>query len=310
MYLYFPVSTLRHLIVSHTNTCTSTWEYDLTRYRYVLCPFQRVTFCMTVPVWPCSQSGVRIRIHFIRIRIQHFRMDTNPDPDPDPDPIRIQGFKDQKLKKNCSWKKNKKFFWSKTVIYLSLGLHKVPMSKLQKKPSALKRGHPTLQNMNFYKFSYFCGSPESGSGSTDPIESGSNPDPDPQPCSQYINICLVFTVHQQAWQIRVQLLFCVPLASWYRYRIYIDAKLATQLNSILIVLCVPVVFWFSEKSVRTGIGTGTWYITITGTVFCINFSVKVVNTLPVPVLTVLHFLWDIKVKWEVCEYVCPIPTDP
>jgi hypothetical protein len=26
------------------------------------------------------------------------------------------------------------------------------MSKLQKKPSALKRGHPTLQNMNFYKF--------------------------------------------------------------------------------------------------------------------------------------------------------------
>ena len=27
--------------------------------------------------------------------------------DPDPDPIRIQGFNDQKLKKN-SWKKNKK----------------------------------------------------------------------------------------------------------------------------------------------------------------------------------------------------------
>jgi hypothetical protein len=26
------------------------------------------------------------------------------------------------------------------------------MSKLQKKPSALKRGHPTLQNMNLYKF--------------------------------------------------------------------------------------------------------------------------------------------------------------
>jgi hypothetical protein len=26
------------------------------------------------------------------------------------------------------------------------------MSKLQKKPSALKRGHPTLKNMNFYKF--------------------------------------------------------------------------------------------------------------------------------------------------------------
>jgi hypothetical protein len=33
------------------------------------------------------------------------------------------------------------------------------MSKLQKKPSALKRSHPTLQNMNFYNFFfYFCGS--------------------------------------------------------------------------------------------------------------------------------------------------------
>jgi hypothetical protein len=39
-------------------------------------------------------------------------------------PIRIQSFNDQKLKKNYSWKK-KKFFWSKTAIYLSLGLHKV-----------------------------------------------------------------------------------------------------------------------------------------------------------------------------------------
>ncbi len=29
---------------------------------------------------------------------------TDPDPDPDPDPIRIQGFNDQKLKKNNSWK--------------------------------------------------------------------------------------------------------------------------------------------------------------------------------------------------------------
>jgi hypothetical protein len=37
-------------------------------------------------------------IHFFRIRIQHLRMNTNPDPDP----IRIQGFKDQKFKKNYS----------------------------------------------------------------------------------------------------------------------------------------------------------------------------------------------------------------
>jgi hypothetical protein len=59
------------------------------------------------------------------------------------------------------------------------------MSKLQKKPSALKRGHPTLQNMNFYKFFptfvvHFC-PPGSGSGSTGPIEYGSNPDRDPDP---------------------------------------------------------------------------------------------------------------------------------
>ncbi len=39
-------------------------------------------------------AGLRIRIQFIRI--QHFRLNT------DPDPIRIQGFNDQKLKKNYS----------------------------------------------------------------------------------------------------------------------------------------------------------------------------------------------------------------
>jgi hypothetical protein len=44
----------------------------------------------------------RIRIHFLRIRIQWIRMEANTDPDTDPDPIRIQGFNDQKLKKNNS----------------------------------------------------------------------------------------------------------------------------------------------------------------------------------------------------------------
>jgi hypothetical protein len=38
---------------------------------------------------PCI-SGLRTRIHFIRVQIQHLRMNTNPDPDP----IRIQGFND------------------------------------------------------------------------------------------------------------------------------------------------------------------------------------------------------------------------
>jgi hypothetical protein len=71
------------------------------------------------------------------------------------------------------------------------------MSKLHKKPSALKREHPTLQNMNFLKFFLLLWvifalldpdpDSESGSGSTDPIESGSNgdPNPDPQSWSEY-----------------------------------------------------------------------------------------------------------------------------
>jgi hypothetical protein len=50
-----------------------------------------------------------------------------------------------------------------------------------KKPSAHKRGHPTLQNMNFEKnflllwviFTLLDPGPDSGSGFTYPIESGS-----------------------------------------------------------------------------------------------------------------------------------------
>jgi hypothetical protein len=46
-----------------------------------------------------KNAGLRIRIHFIRI--QHFRLNTNPDPDP----IWIQGFNDQKVKKDTAEKK-------------------------------------------------------------------------------------------------------------------------------------------------------------------------------------------------------------
>jgi hypothetical protein len=75
------------------------------------------------------------------------------------------------------------------------------MSKLQEKPSALKAEHPGLKQMKFINFFYVCGSflpswiriwirivnqdldPDcesgSGCGSRDPIESGSNPDTDP-----------------------------------------------------------------------------------------------------------------------------------
>jgi hypothetical protein len=138
-----------------------------------------------------EKSGLRIRIHFTRIRIQlkHFRLNT----DPDPDPIRIQGFKDQKWKKKLLLTKKLNFFWIKNY---NLPIPRPPYrkSKLQKKPSALKRGHPTLQNMDLKKklillwviFALLALDPdpdsEYGSGSTDPIESGSNPDTDPQPC--------------------------------------------------------------------------------------------------------------------------------
>ncbi len=65
-------------------------------------------------------------------------------------------------------------------------------SKLQEKPLAFKIEHPALQKIKFINFfsifmGHFCPPvSESGSGweswSRDPIESGSNPDPDPQHC--------------------------------------------------------------------------------------------------------------------------------
>ncbi len=89
---------------------------------------------------------IRIRIHWvpIRIRIQHFRLNT--------DPIWIQGFDDQKIKKICSWKKIRYFFFQ-IVIYFSLGLHK----------KNYRRSHQHIKTWNFVTFFYFCGS--SGSGS-------------------------------------------------------------------------------------------------------------------------------------------------
>ncbi len=66
------------------------------------------------------------------------------------------------------------------------------MSRLQKKPPAHKRGHPTLQNMNFF---YFCESflpswiririliPNTDPGPLARL----NTDPDPKPCFKYIS---------------------------------------------------------------------------------------------------------------------------
>ncbi len=59
----------------------------------------RILEILILPKKILSQPGFRIRIHLIRIRIQRLRLDTNTDP------IRIQGFYDQKLKKNYSWRK-------------------------------------------------------------------------------------------------------------------------------------------------------------------------------------------------------------
>jgi hypothetical protein len=95
----------------------------------------------------------------------------------------------------------KKFTAEKKIQFFKIKNYNLPnarpplrTSKLQKKPSALKREHPILQNMKFQNFFYFCGSflpslipiripntdpkrdSEYGSGSTDLIASGSNRD--------------------------------------------------------------------------------------------------------------------------------------
>jgi hypothetical protein len=67
----------------------------------------------------------------------------NPDPTfqvyLDPDPIRIQGFDYQKLNlKNTA----------EHFLIFFMKICNLLMSKLQEKPSALKREHPVLQKMN------------------------------------------------------------------------------------------------------------------------------------------------------------------
>ncbi len=99
-------------------------------------------------------------------------------------PIRIQGFVDQKLTK--IYNKNKYFvlfFKSKTTIY---PIPRPPQrtSKLQKE--AFKRTSSTSKH-EIFKFFLLLSvifallDPDSESGSTDPIETGSHSDPDPQP---------------------------------------------------------------------------------------------------------------------------------
>jgi hypothetical protein len=73
------------------------------------------------------------------------------------------------------------FFKSKITIYLSLGLYKGRSSYRRSLQPLKEETHPALQNMKLVNFFLFLRAmfalldpdPESGSGSTDLIESGS-----------------------------------------------------------------------------------------------------------------------------------------
>ncbi len=92
--------------------------------------------------------GFRIRVHLIQIRIRPIILGWIP--------IRIQS--GSRVFMTKYWKK---FTAEKFLIKnYNLPIPRPPYrtSKLQKKPSALKRKHPALQNMKFLNFFYFCGS--------------------------------------------------------------------------------------------------------------------------------------------------------
>ncbi len=101
------------------------------------------------------------------IRIHHFKLNTDPDP----------AFWWPKIEKYLQLGKMW-FFLSNTAISLSLGFHKGrPSYRRSLQPSKGNIQH--FKTWNFWIFFYFVGhfcTP--GSGSTDPIESGSNPNPD------------------------------------------------------------------------------------------------------------------------------------
>ncbi len=112
------------------------------------------------------------------------------------------------------------FFWSKTTIYLFLGLHKERPS-YRKAFSSQKRTSNTSKHEFFEFFSTFVAfalldpDPDSESGSTDPIESGSNTDPDPQPwlsgtcSSRPTSTALISTRHRATRSLRPQELLLV-----------------------------------------------------------------------------------------------------
>jgi hypothetical protein len=107
------------------------------------------------------------------IAVLWIRILLNLDPDPDQAfqvnriryRIRIQGFDDQKNEKKC-------FFYIFFIKNLNLLILRPSYrtSKLQEKPSALKRDHPALQKMKLINCFLFIGSfypPGSGSSTLD-----------------------------------------------------------------------------------------------------------------------------------------------
>jgi hypothetical protein len=111
----------------------------------------------------------RIRI---RIRIQLFKLNN----DPDPHFIRIQGFDDQKWKKNLHLEKNLIFLLSKVATDGFLGLHKGrDVQATEEAFSPQKRTYSTSKQVIFALLNPRF---QSGSGSTDLFESGSKPDAD------------------------------------------------------------------------------------------------------------------------------------
>ncbi len=109
---------------------------------------------------------MRIRIHFIRIRIQaENRSGSGSNAGPDPVPIRIQGFNDQKLKKITAEKKNLNFFLDQKLKNVQVTEEAFSS---QKRPFNTSK-HELKKNC-FTFVGHFC---PPGSGSTDPIESGS-----------------------------------------------------------------------------------------------------------------------------------------
>ena len=148
--------------------------------RYAL--LKKIKLVVQSIILNCKVAGLRIRIHFIRIRIQHLRMNTNPDPDP----IQIQGFNDQKLKKN--YKVIEEAFSS------------------QKRPSNTSK-HERLQFFFYFSGSFLpswirISNPYPDTLTRNPIESGSNPDP--QPCPQYrflLNLKTLKRERGEGWEV-------------------------------------------------------------------------------------------------------------